>query len=78
MFYSLGKILIGLGMVLILVGGVFMVFNRFGFLGKLPLDLEVHKKNFSFYFPLGTSIVLSLILSLLLTLVFIFYHLIKK
>lgn len=78
MFSALGRVLISVGIILILLGGAFLIFNKLGFLGKLPLDMEVHKKNFSFYFPVGTSIVLSLILSLLVTVIFIFYQLIKK
>jgi hypothetical protein len=53
-----GIILVSLGLLLILVGKV-------PFLGKLPGDIYIQKKNFSFYFPLATSILLSVILSIL-------------
>ena len=41
----------------------------FGWFGRLPLDINIQKENFRFYFPLGSSIVLSIILSILIGLV---------
>jgi len=68
---SLGKLLIGIGCVVALVGTLFMLADRFpglanllGWLGKLPGDISIKRENFSFYLPLGTSIFLSIILSL--------------
>jgi uncharacterized protein YybS (DUF2232 family) len=65
---SLGKFLILIGLSLTAVGLLFVVFNRtdaFSWFGNLPLDVKVERENFKFYFPLGTSILLSIILSLL-------------
>ncbi len=56
------KLLIGAGLVLILVGVLWMVGERFG-LGRLPGDIMFEKGNFRFYFPLATSIVVSIALS---------------
>lgn len=60
------KILIVIGSLLLLAGLALYFFDRIPFFGKLPGDIVVKKKNFSFYFPLGTSILISLLLSLLL------------
>jgi len=56
---ELGKWLIGTGAVLVLVGLLF------SFVGKLPGDIIVRRENFIFYFPLATSMLVSIVLSLL-------------
>jgi Protein of unknown function (DUF2905) len=67
---EIGKILIGIGIVLIVMGGVGMLLGRSGLpLGRLPGDFLYRGKNTTFYFPLATSIVVSVVLSLLLFLV---------
>jgi hypothetical protein len=66
----MGKILVGVGVLLIVVGGVVLLLGRWGLpLGRLPGDFLYRGKNTTFYFPLTTSIVLSLVLSGLLYLV---------
>ena len=55
-----GKLLIFLGIILI-VAGLFI-----SFVGRLPGDIYIKKENFTFYFPITTSIVLSIVLSFLL------------
>jgi Protein of unknown function (DUF2905) len=63
---ELGRAILGLGLLLVLIGGVLMLAARFGLpLGRLPGDIAYRGKNFSFYFPLGTSILISIVLSLL-------------
>jgi hypothetical protein len=66
-----GKLLIGIGVAVALVGALLLVADRipggghlFGWMGKLPGDISIKRDNFSFFFPLGTSIVLSAVLSL--------------
>ncbi len=54
-----GRILIALGVILIIFG-LFV-----SFVGRLPGDIVVKKENFTFYFPIATSILLSIILSIL-------------
>jgi hypothetical protein len=62
---DLGRLLIGLGVVLLIAGGVLLLLGRTGVpLGKLPGDISYRGKNLSVYFPLGTSILLSIVLSL--------------
>jgi DUF2905 family protein len=67
---ELGKILLGFGIVLVILGGVLLVAGHFS--GKvpwrLPGDIYVQRGNWSFYFPLGTCILLSVVLSILLAL----------
>jgi hypothetical protein len=60
-----GKALIVFGAVLILAGALLTFINKVPFLGKLPGDIYIEKKNFTFYFPLMTSLLISIILSLL-------------
>ncbi len=55
-----GKILVFIGLFLIILG---LFIN---FVGKLPGDIYIKKENFTFYFPITTSILLSIVLSILL------------
>jgi len=59
------KFLIIAGLVMIGLGLLWMVGERFG-LGRLPGDIVVERGNFKFYFPLATSLILSVVISLLL------------
>jgi len=62
---DIAKILIIFGAI-ILVVGIFLFFvPKVPFLGKLPGDIYIEKKNFTFYFPIVTSILASIILSLI-------------
>jgi hypothetical protein len=61
---DLGRLLIGLGLVLLIAGGLLLLLGRTGItLGRLPGDISYSGKNMSVYFPLGTSILLSVLLS---------------
>jgi hypothetical protein len=62
---EIGKLLIVFGIILIGVGLLLTFFNKIPFLGKLPGDILIQRKNLTFYFPLATSILLSIILSLI-------------
>ncbi len=65
---SLGKTLVYVGAIIVVVGLLFMLSEKlnFPFIGKLPGDIHIKGKNFQFYFPIVTSIVLSVLLTLLL------------
>ena len=63
---KLGKIIIYIGISLIIVGIIIQFFPKIPLLGKLPGDIYIKRENFSFYFPLTTSIILSLVLTLVL------------
>ncbi len=67
---DLGRILLVLGIALVVIGGIVMLLGRTGLpLGRLPGDFLYRSKHTTFYFPLATSIVLSVVLSLLLFLI---------
>jgi hypothetical protein len=73
---SLGKLLIAVGTAIAVLGVLLLVADRvpgagslLGWFGKLPGDISIKRDNFSLFFPLGTSIVLSVALSLLFYLV---------
>ncbi|MGJ0425767.1 DUF2905 domain-containing protein [Methylocystis sp.] len=61
----MAKFLIIAGLVMVGLGLLWMVGERFG-LGRLPGDIIVERGNFKFYFPLATSLILSVVISLLL------------
>ena len=62
---DIGKALIVLGLAIVLVGVVLTFFGRIPWLGRLPGDIHVQRGSWSFYFPLATSLLLSVVLSLL-------------
>jgi ribose/xylose/arabinose/galactoside ABC-type transport system permease subunit len=64
-FWPLGRLLIGLGALIILIGVVLLFSDKIPWVGRLPGDFHIKKDGFSFYFPLATSILISIILSLL-------------
>jgi hypothetical protein len=66
---ELAKGLILLGAVLSAVGLILLFFQKVPFLGKLPGDIIIKRENFTFFFPLATSIVVSLLISLILYLI---------
>jgi hypothetical protein len=72
MVADIGRMLMILGLVLLLGGAVLWLGGALGtripFLGRLPGDIHVQRGNWSFYFPLTTSIVVSLLLTLFLAL----------
>lgn len=63
-FSGMGRSLITIGVVVALLGVVVMFLERFGF-PRLPGDIVIRRGNWTFYFPIATSILLSVILSLL-------------
>ncbi len=66
---SLGKSLIVLGLVIAAVGVLFNFAGKLPWLGRLPGDIYIKRENFTFYFPLATSILISVILSLIFWLI---------
>jgi hypothetical protein len=61
-----GRLLVITGILIAVVGVLLMFGPRLPFrLGRLPLDFSYERDNFRFYFPLGTSILISVILTLL-------------
>ncbi len=68
-YSSFGKILIIIGVVIVIVGAVLVFGAKIPWLGRLPGDFSYKGKNFTFYFPLGTSILISIVLTLILWLI---------
>jgi hypothetical protein len=66
---DVGKALVALGLLIALAGVVIMLVGRVPWLGRLPGDIHIERGNFSFYFPLATSLVLSVVFTLLLYIV---------
>jgi len=63
---DVGKILIAFGLLIALVGLVLVLVGRVPWIGRLPGDIHIQRGNWTFYFPLATSLLLSVILTLLL------------
>lgn len=67
---SIGKLLIFIGAFILILGLLLTLLDKLPFgLGRLPGDIYIKKDNFSFYFPLTTSIILSIILTVIFNLV---------
>ena len=62
---DLGRALVVMGLVVALVGVVLMLVGRVPGLGRLPGDIYIQRGNWAFYFPLATSIVVSVLLTAL-------------
>ena len=63
---DIGKILILFGGILALLGVVLTFAPKIPFLGKLPGDIHIEKENFHFYFPIATSILVSVLVTIVL------------
>ncbi|MDE3148222.1 MAG: DUF2905 domain-containing protein [Acidobacteriota bacterium] len=67
---GIGKALIGFGLLLVVVGVLLMLAGRIGLpLGRLPGDFAYKGKHVTFFFPLGTSILISIVLTAILYLI---------
>jgi hypothetical protein len=62
---EIGKLLIVFGILIALVGVGLLLAGRLPWIGRLPGDVYVRRGNFTFYFPLATSILVSLVLTLI-------------
>jgi hypothetical protein len=62
---DLGKSLVVIGLLIAVVGVVFLLAGRVPWLGRLPGDIYIQRGNWSFYFPIVTSLVVSVLLTLL-------------
>ncbi len=68
-FDAIGKIILIFGLIMVLVGGGLLLIGKLG-LGKLPGDIFFQRGNTTFYFPLATSLIVSLVLTIILNLIF--------
>lgn len=65
---DIGRTLVIFGVVIVVVGLVLMFADRIPFVGRLPGDIMIRRKNFTFYFPVVTMIIVSILLTILLNL----------
>ncbi len=68
MFNALGRFLVFVGVVIALIGCLLLFAEKIPWIGRLPGDILIKKGKWTFYFPLATSIILSLLITLLLNL----------
>jgi hypothetical protein len=66
---TIGKVLIAFGLLIALAGVVLVLVGRVPWVGRLPGDIHIQRGNFTFYFPLATSLLLSVVLTLIFYLV---------
>ncbi len=66
---EIGKLLLAAGGVLGLLGLVLLFADKIPFLGKLPGDIRIERENFKLYFPIVTSILLSVLVSIIIWLI---------
>jgi hypothetical protein len=68
---NIGRFLMIGGIVLFVVGGLVFLAARFGIpFGRLPGDIRIERDGFSFYFPLASSILISVVLTIVINVVF--------
>ena len=69
---ELGKILVGFGLLVVILGVILMVTGSISgkvpWLGRLPGDIYIRRDNWTFYFPLATSVLISIVLTILFSL----------
>ena len=69
---DLGKMLLGFGVLMVLLGGILLVAGNLSgkvpWLGRLPGDIYIQRGSWSFYFPLATCLLISIVLTLLFSL----------
>jgi hypothetical protein len=69
---EIGKLFVVFGIIMIVLGVILLAAGNLSgkvpWLGRLPGDIHIQRDGFSFYFPLGTSILLSIVLTLILSL----------
>ncbi|MBI4637523.1 MAG: DUF2905 domain-containing protein [Candidatus Rokubacteria bacterium] len=66
---DIGKFLVVVGLVIAAVGVTLVVAGRLPWIGRLPGDISIQRGNWTFYFPLATSLLLSVVLTFILYLV---------
>ncbi len=65
----LAKALIVFGLILIILGTLLTLGGKISWLGRLPGDIYIHRKGFSFYFPITTCILISIVFTIILWLI---------
>jgi hypothetical protein len=63
---QIGKALMAAGAIIVLIGAALFLSGKIPWTGRLPGDILIERKNYTFYFPLATSILISILLTILL------------
>ena len=63
--HDIGKALIAFGLLIVLAGVVLVLVGRVPWIGRLPGDIHIQRGNFTFYFPVATSLLVSVILTVI-------------
>ena len=67
---NIGRYLMIGGIILFVIGGLVFLASKFGIpFGRLPGDIRIESENFSFYFPLASSVIISILLTIVLNVV---------
>jgi hypothetical protein len=66
---EIGRWLIGLGLLLVIVGSVFLLAGRIPWLGQLPGDIRIEREHVRVFIPLGTMLVVSLVLTVIINII---------
>ena len=69
MVNKMGRLLILVGVMLVILGLIINYFGKIPFLGKLPGDIFIERENFKFYFPITSSILISVLITLIIYIV---------
>jgi len=65
----MAKVFLSLGVLFLLLGGLMLLFDKFE-LFRLPGDIYIQKGNFSFYFPITSSILISIVATIIFNIIF--------
>jgi uncharacterized protein HemY len=65
-FRLAGKLLLIIGAIFVLAGIIILFGHKIPYIGRLPGDIIIHRKNFTFYFPITTLIILNVIILLII------------
>lgn len=71
---GIGKILLIVGGIIVILGLILIFSQHIPFLGKLPGDIFVKKEGFSFYFPIGTLLILSILVTIIVNVILHFLN----
>ena len=64
--YLLARLLIIIGIIAVAMGGLLLLAGKIPWLGRLPGDIVIQRKNVTFYFPIVTSVILSIVITVIL------------
>lgn len=71
---DIGRLLIGMGVVLVVIGALLLFAGRVPWLGRLPGDILIERENVRIFIPIGTMLLLSLVLTVIANLVARFWR----